>query len=69
MPLKILFFNVWFFIPKRIKRYNMAKCENYYPDYDNMRGTKVRPFLSYVFLPDEGELMRINWWKNIKRKK
>lgn len=58
---------LWFLPARLIREYNWQDCEHYYPDWQNGRGTKVRPFLGYVFIINEGEAMTLAWWKYLER--
>ena len=68
LPLRILWWNIWFYIPKKIENYNQKNCKNHFPDFMNRRGgigTKIKPFLGYVFRRNENEAMYWKWWKHL----
>ena len=45
----------------------MKDCVNCFPDWNNGRGSKVRPFFGRVIILDEGALISWKWWKNMKK--
>lgn len=63
---------LWFLFPYWLIMYQQKDCINYIPDYYSLTkgpgmGTKVSPFLGFVLIVKEGDVMNWMWWKHLKK--
>ena len=71
----VLFGNwLWYFIPRWLSDRQTKDCKDYIPDYfhkerGSAMGSKVKPFLGYVMVVDEGAVTNYNWWRYLKKYK
>lgn len=67
MPFKRLYWIVWFAPASFIKKQNEKNCARNEGVIEYYR--KMTPFLGRYFLKPEGEAVRWNWWKYLKKNK
>lgn len=63
---------LWYFIPRWLQDRQMKDCINYYPDFCHKErgyamGSKVKPFLGYVLVVEEGAVTHYKWWQYLKK--
>ena len=66
-PIRMYSNRIWFSPARAILDYNRRDCVNWYPDWLNGRGTKVRPFFGHVVILEEGCMIDFAWWKHLEK--